>query len=82
LRYWSLKALNSVSVTLYKLQMSMYVTCNVYNIFSINAQEHRDYEEMIRFTDISSQDKRQQENTEEKRFLNQRDFIECKSAWS
>ncbi len=37
---------------------------------------------MIKFIDILSQDKRQQENTEEKRFLNQRDFIERKSAQS
>jgi len=43
-------------------------------------QEHKDYEEMIKFTDISSQDERQQKNIEEKRFLNQRDFIEHKSA--
>ncbi len=48
----------------------------------IDTQEHKDYEEIIRSTDISSQDKRQQENTEEKQFLNQRDFIEHKSAWS
>jgi len=45
-------------------------------------QEHRDYEEMIRFTDILSQDERQQKNIEEKRFLNQRDSIERKSAQS
>jgi len=37
---------------------------------------------MIKSTDISSQDKRQQENIEEKRFLNQRDFIKRKSAQS
>ncbi len=37
---------------------------------------------MIKSTNILSQDKRQQKNTEEKQFLNQRDFIECKSAWS
>jgi len=37
---------------------------------------------MIRFIDISSQDQRQQENIEEKRFLNQRDFIECKFVQS
>jgi len=37
---------------------------------------------MIKSTDISSQDERQQKNIEEKRFLNQRDFIECKSAQS
>jgi len=43
-------------------------------------QEHKDYEEIIKSTDISSQDERQQENIKEKRFLNQRDFIECKSA--
>jgi len=49
---------------------------------AIDMQEHKDYEEMIKFTDISSQDERQQKNIEEKRFLNQRDFIEHKSAWS
>ncbi len=48
----------------------------------INTQEHRDYEEMIKSTDILSQNQRQQKNIEEKRFLNQRDFIEHKSAWS
>ncbi len=37
---------------------------------------------MIKFTDILSQDKRQQENIEEKWFLNQRNFIEHKSARS
>jgi len=35
---------------------------------------------MIKFTDILNQDERQQENIEEKRFLNQRDFIEHKSV--
>jgi len=35
---------------------------------------------MIKSTDILSQDERQQENTEEKRFLNQKDFIERKFA--
>ena len=45
-------------------------------------QEHRNYEEIIKSTDILSQDERQQKITEEKWFLNQRDFIECKSAWS
>ncbi len=49
---------------------------------AINAQEHKDYEEIIKFTDILNQDWRQQNNTEEKRFLNQRDFIECKSVRS
>ncbi len=49
---------------------------------AIDAQEYKDYEEMIRSTDILNQDERQQENTEEERFLNQRDFIECKSAQS
>ncbi len=48
----------------------------------IDTQEHKDYEEMIKSIDISSQDERQQKNTEEKRFLNQRDFIERKSAQS
>jgi len=33
---------------------------------------------MIKSTDISSQDERQQKNIEEKRFLNQRDFIKHK----
>jgi len=45
-------------------------------------QEHKDYEKMIKSTDILNQDKRQQENTAKKQFLNQRDFIECKSARS
>jgi len=48
----------------------------------MNTQEHKNYEKMIKFTDISSQDKRQQENTEEKRFLNQRNFIEHKFVQS
>ncbi len=48
----------------------------------IDAQEHRNYEEMIKSTDILNEDERQQKNIEEKRFLNQRDFIERKSAWS
>jgi len=43
-------------------------------------QEHRDDEEMIKITDISSQDEEQQKNIEEKRFLNQRDIIEHMSA--
>jgi len=43
-------------------------------------QEHRNDEKMIKTADISSQDKKQQKNTEEKRFLNQRDIIECMSA--
>ncbi len=33
---------------------------------AIDAQEHKDYKEMIKFIDISSQDWRQQENTEGK----------------
>jgi len=33
---------------------------------------------MIKSTDISSQDKKQQKNIKEERFLNQRDFIEHK----
>jgi len=40
-------------------------------------QKHRDDEEMIETADILNQDKEQQENTEEKRFLNQRDIIKC-----
>ena len=48
----------------------------------INAQEHRNYEEIIKSTDILNQDEKQQKNTEEKWFLNQRDFIKCKSAQS
>ena len=48
----------------------------------IDAQEHRNYEKIIKSTDILSQDERQQENTEEKRFLNQKDFIKCKFAWN
>jgi len=35
---------------------------------------------MIETADISSQDKEQQENIEEKRFLNQRNIVECMSA--
>jgi len=35
---------------------------------------------MIKFTDILNQDERQQENIEEKQFLNQRNFIEHKSV--
>jgi len=38
----------------------MYIACNVYNIFLIND------EEMIKTVDISSQDKKQQKNIEEK----------------
>jgi len=45
-------------------------------------QEHRNYEEMIKSTDILNQDERQQKNIEEKRFLNQKDFFECKSVQS
>jgi len=33
-------------------------------------QKHKDNEEMIETADILNQDKEQQENTEEKRFLN------------
>ncbi len=47
---------------------------------AVDAQEHRDDEEMIETADISSQDKEQQENTEEKRFLNQRDIVKRMSA--
>jgi len=35
---------------------------------------------MIETANILSQDKEQQKNIEEKRFLNQRDIIECMSA--
>jgi hypothetical protein len=35
---------------------------------------------MIETADILSQDKEQQKNTEEERFLNQRDIIKCMSA--
>jgi hypothetical protein len=35
---------------------------------------------MIETADISSQDEEQQENIEEKRFLNQRNIVECMSA--
>jgi len=45
-------------------------------------QEYKDYEKMIKSTDILNQDERQQENIEGKQFLNQRDFIERKSAQS
>ncbi len=54
----------------------MYVACNIYNIFLIND------EETIKTADILSQDKKQQKNIEEKWFLNQRDIVECMSAWS
>jgi len=43
-------------------------------------QEHKDDEKMIKTADISSQDEEQQKNIEEKRFLNQRDIINCMSA--
>ncbi len=48
----------------------------------VDVQEHRDDEEIIKTADISSQDKEQQKNIEEKRFLNQRDIVECMSAWN
>jgi len=35
---------------------------------------------MIETADILSQDEEQQENIEEKRFLNQRNIVECMSA--
>ena len=47
---------------------------------AVNTQEHRNNEEMIETADISSQDEEQQENIEEKRFLNQRNIVECMSA--
>jgi len=37
---------------------------------------------MIETADIFNQDEEQQKNTEEKRFLNQRDIIECMSVQS
>ncbi len=43
-------------------------------------QEHRDDEKMIKTVDILNQDKEQQENIEEKWFLNQKDIIECMSV--
>ena len=48
---------------------------------AVDTQEHKDDEEMIKTTDISSQDEEQQKNIREKRFLNQRDIIKCMSAW-
>ena len=36
----------------------------------------------IKTVDILNQDEEQQENTEEKWFLNQRDIVECMSAWN
>ncbi len=47
---------------------------------AVDAQEHKDDEKMIETADILSQDKEQQKNTEEERFLNQRDIIKCMSA--
>jgi len=40
-------------------------------------QKHRNDEKIIKTADILNQDKKQQKNIEEKRFLNQRDIIEC-----
>ncbi len=48
---------------------------------AVDVQEHRDDEEMIETADILSQDEKQQENIEKKWFLNQRDIVECISAW-
>jgi len=45
-------------------------------------QEHKDNEKIIKTADISSQDKEQQKNTEEKQFLNQKDIVECMSVQS
>ncbi len=42
----------------------------------VDAQKHRDDEKIIKIVDILNQDKEQQENIEEKWFLNQRDIIE------
>jgi len=43
-------------------------------------QEYKDNEKMIETADILNQDKKQQKNIEEKRFLNQKDIIECMFA--
>ncbi len=48
----------------------------------VNTQEHRNNEKMIETVNILSSDKEQQENIEEKWFLNQRDIVECIIAWS
>ncbi len=43
-------------------------------------QEHKDNEKIIKTVDILNQDEKQQENIEEKRFLNQRNIVECMFA--
>ncbi len=48
----------------------------------VDMQEHKDNEKIIKTADISSQDKEQQKNTEEKQFLNQKDIVECMSVQS
>ncbi len=47
---------------------------------AVNMQEYKDNEEMIETADISSQDEEQQENIEEKWFLNQKDIVEHMSV--
>ncbi len=43
-------------------------------------QEHKDNEKIIKTVDILNQDEKQQENIEEKWFLNQRNIVECMFA--
>jgi len=45
-------------------------------------QEYKNNEEIIKTVDILNQDEEQQKNIEEKQFLNQKDIVECMSAWS
>ncbi len=47
---------------------------------AVDAQEHKDDEEIIETADILNQDEEQQENIKEKQFLNQRNIVECMSA--
>ena len=48
----------------------------------VDTQEHKDDEEIIKTADISSQNKKQQKNIEEKWFLNQKNIVECMFAWN
>ncbi len=48
----------------------------------VDMQEHRNNKEIIEIADILNQDEEQQKNIEEKWFLNQKDIIECMSAWN
>jgi len=49
---------------------------------AVDVQKHKNNEEIIKTADILSQDEKQQKNIEEKRFLNQRDIVECMSVRS